>query len=148
MTGRCDLHAGRSASEDVSDAQRAAQVRGRVLGKPSPSTQSHVGTVDKRLFFSPHAPNQVKEVAGLYVCEFVAAVSELRLNVQTGCRLLVVYNPTEQRRATVVSVAVDCPDARVVDAESGRPMAAQISAVWEEPNRPSAEKFQVKNCRL
>lgn len=58
-------------------------------------------------------------------------------------RLLVVYNPTEQRRTTVVSVAVDCPDARVVDAESGRPMAAQISAVWEEPNRASAEKFQL-----
>lgn len=82
------------------------------------------------------------------------SVSKLRLNVQTGLlcsvplpgsRLLVVYNPTEQRRTTVVSVAVDCPDARVVDAESGRPMVAQISAVWEEPNLPSPEKFQVKN---
>lgn len=62
-----------------------------------------------------------------------------------GSRLLVVYNPAEQRRTTVISVVVDCPDAGVVDAESGRPMAAQISAVWEEPNRASAEKFQVND---
>ncbi|XP_059214046.1 alpha-mannosidase 2 [Centropristis striata] len=58
-------------------------------------------------------------------------------------RSLVVFNPTEQWRSTVVSVVVDAPDARVVDAETGRPMAAQISAVWAEPSRASTESFQL-----
>ncbi|XP_037548390.1 alpha-mannosidase 2 [Nematolebias whitei] len=56
---------------------------------------------------------------------------------------LVVFNPTEQLRTSVISVVVDSPDARVVDAETGQPMAAQISAVWAEPSRVSAEAFQL-----
>lgn len=95
----------------------------------------------------------------LYVCLFVATAgvafnaASARLSWPphsvplNGSRLLVVYNPAEQRRTTVISVVVDCPDAGVTDAESGRPMAAQISAVWEEPNRASAEKFQVNDLR-
>ncbi|XP_070845355.1 alpha-mannosidase 2 [Chaetodon trifascialis] len=58
-------------------------------------------------------------------------------------RSLIVFNPTEQLRTSVVSVVVDAPDARVVEAETGRPMAAQISAVWAEPSRASAEAFQL-----
>ncbi|XP_034534236.1 alpha-mannosidase 2-like isoform X2 [Notolabrus celidotus] len=58
-------------------------------------------------------------------------------------RSLVVFNPTEQRRSAVISVVVDSPDARVVDAETGQPMAAQISAVWAEPSRVSTEAFQL-----
>ncbi|XP_047426391.1 alpha-mannosidase 2 [Mugil cephalus] len=58
-------------------------------------------------------------------------------------RSLVVFNPTEQLRTSVISVVVDSPDARVVDAETGRPMAAQISAVWAEPSRASSESFQL-----
>ncbi|XP_041815521.1 alpha-mannosidase 2 [Chelmon rostratus] len=58
-------------------------------------------------------------------------------------RSLIVFNPTEQLRTSVVSVVIDSPDARVVDAETGRPMAAQISAVWAEPSRASTEAFQL-----
>uniref|UniRef100_A0AAQ6IVT7 Glycosyl hydrolase family 38 C-terminal domain-containing protein n=1 Tax=Anabas testudineus TaxID=64144 RepID=A0AAQ6IVT7_ANATE len=52
-------------------------------------------------------------------------------------RSLIIFNPTEQLRSSVISVVVDGPDARVVDAVTGRPMAAQISAVWAEPSRLS-----------
>uniref|UniRef100_A0A8C2ZJA3 mannosyl-oligosaccharide 1,3-1,6-alpha-mannosidase n=1 Tax=Cyclopterus lumpus TaxID=8103 RepID=A0A8C2ZJA3_CYCLU len=58
---------------------------------------------------------------------------------------LIVFNPTEQLRSSVVSVVVDSPGARVVDAETGRPMTTQISAVWAEPSRASTEHFQVNN---
>lgn len=58
-------------------------------------------------------------------------------------RSLIVFNPTEQLRTSVISVNVDSPDARVVDAETGRPMAAQISAVWAEPSQVSTEAFQL-----
>ncbi|XP_037607714.1 alpha-mannosidase 2 [Sebastes umbrosus] len=58
-------------------------------------------------------------------------------------RSLVIFNPTEQLRSSVISVVVDSVDARVVDAETGRPMAAQISAVWAEPSRASTQSFQL-----
>ncbi|KAM4528259.1 alpha-mannosidase 2 isoform 2-T2 [Odontesthes bonariensis] len=65
------------------------------------------------------------------------------LTLSDDPRSLVVFNPTEQLRSAVLSVVVDSPDAHVVDAETGRPMAAQISAVWAEPNRVSTEAFQL-----
>lgn len=65
------------------------------------------------------------------------------LSLSDEPRPLIIFNPTEQLRTSVVSVVVDSPDAHVVDAESGRPMAAQISAVWAEPSRASTEAFQL-----
>uniref|UniRef100_A0A8D3EF68 mannosyl-oligosaccharide 1,3-1,6-alpha-mannosidase n=1 Tax=Scophthalmus maximus TaxID=52904 RepID=A0A8D3EF68_SCOMX len=59
--------------------------------------------------------------------------------VDYGNRSLIVFNPTEQQRTSVISVLVDSADARVVDAETGRPMAAQMSAVWAEPSSASTE---------
>uniref|UniRef100_A0A8C6K9E6 mannosyl-oligosaccharide 1,3-1,6-alpha-mannosidase n=1 Tax=Nothobranchius furzeri TaxID=105023 RepID=A0A8C6K9E6_NOTFU len=61
---------------------------------------------------------------------------------------VVVFNPTEQFRTSVVSIVVDSPDARVVDAKTSQPMATQISAVWVEPSQVSAEVFQVKDRLL
>uniref|UniRef100_A0A1A8C1Y5 Alpha-mannosidase n=1 Tax=Nothobranchius kadleci TaxID=1051664 RepID=A0A1A8C1Y5_NOTKA len=58
-------------------------------------------------------------------------------------RSVVVFNPTEQFRTSVVSIVVDSPDARVVDAKTSQPMATQISAVWVEPSQASAEVFQL-----
>lgn len=58
-------------------------------------------------------------------------------------RSLIIFNPTEQLRTSVISVVIDSPDAHVVEAETGRPMAAQISAVWAEPSRASTESFQL-----
>uniref|UniRef100_A0A3P9PUL6 Glycosyl hydrolase family 38 C-terminal domain-containing protein n=1 Tax=Poecilia reticulata TaxID=8081 RepID=A0A3P9PUL6_POERE len=54
-----------------------------------------------------------------------------------GDESLIVLNPTEQLRTSVVTLAVDSPDARVVDAATGRPMAVQVSAVWAEPSKVS-----------
>ncbi|XP_045923805.1 alpha-mannosidase 2-like [Micropterus dolomieu] len=58
-------------------------------------------------------------------------------------RSLIIFNPTEQLRTPVISVIVNSPDARVADAHTGRPMAAQISAVWAEPTQASTETFQL-----
>ncbi|XP_047228847.1 alpha-mannosidase 2 isoform X4 [Girardinichthys multiradiatus] len=58
-------------------------------------------------------------------------------------RSLILFNPTEQHRTTVISLVVNSPDAHIADAETGRPIAAQISAVWVEPSKVSAEAFQL-----
>ncbi|XP_040053273.2 alpha-mannosidase 2 [Gasterosteus aculeatus] len=58
-------------------------------------------------------------------------------------RSLIIFNPTEQLQSSVISVVVDSPDADVVDATTGQPMAAQISAVWAEPTQASTEQFQL-----
>ncbi|KAK2887836.1 alpha-mannosidase 2 isoform X1 [Channa argus] len=58
-------------------------------------------------------------------------------------RSLIIFNPTEQLRSSVINVIVNSPDIHVIDAETGRPMAAQISAVWVEPSRASTESFQL-----
>ncbi|XP_060924027.1 alpha-mannosidase 2 [Limanda limanda] len=57
-------------------------------------------------------------------------------------RPLIIFNPTEQLKTSVITIVVDSLDARVVDAETGQPLAAQISAVWTEPSRASTEAFQ------
>ena len=62
-------------------------------------------------------------------------------------RTLVVFNPAEQFRTSVISVLIDSPDAAVVEAETGRPADAQVSAVWVEPSRASTEAFQVRTGR-
>ncbi|MED6285663.1 hypothetical protein CHARACLAT_031481, partial [Characodon lateralis] len=58
-------------------------------------------------------------------------------------RSLILFNPTEQHRTTVINLVVNSPDAHIADAETGRPIAAQISAVWVEPSKVSAEAFQL-----
>uniref|UniRef100_A0A8C8JW44 mannosyl-oligosaccharide 1,3-1,6-alpha-mannosidase n=1 Tax=Oncorhynchus tshawytscha TaxID=74940 RepID=A0A8C8JW44_ONCTS len=58
-------------------------------------------------------------------------------------RPVVVYNPTEQDRTSVVTVYVNTPHVRVVT-DHGRPVPAQVSAVWSEPTTASTEAFQVQ----
>ncbi|XP_068608900.1 alpha-mannosidase 2 [Brachionichthys hirsutus] len=58
-------------------------------------------------------------------------------------RTLIIFNPTEQVRTSVISVVIDSPDARVINKETGQPVAAQISAVWAEPRQASSEIFQL-----
>lgn len=83
------------------------------------------------------------EEAGLIGNEYL---TNKDLKTEQFCfRSLVVFNPTEQFRTSVISVVVDSPDARVVDVETGRPVAAQISAVWAEPSQASKEAFQVRS---
>lgn len=79
--------------------------------------------------------------------EFISAQDALpqktTIKLSHEPRLVVVYNPLEQRRTTVVTVTVDTPHAAVVEAETNRPVTAQISAVWEEPTRASTNTFQL-----
>lgn len=72
-----------------------------------------------------------------------ALPQKTKLTLSDEPRSLIVFNPTEQLRSSVVHLVVDSPDARVADADSGRPIAAQISAVWVEPSRVSGEAFQL-----
>uniref|UniRef100_A0A665TI85 mannosyl-oligosaccharide 1,3-1,6-alpha-mannosidase n=1 Tax=Echeneis naucrates TaxID=173247 RepID=A0A665TI85_ECHNA len=60
---------------------------------------------------------------------------------KTSLTSLIVFNPTEQQQTSVISVVVNSLDARVVNAETGRPVTAQISAVWVEPSRASKEVY-------
>uniref|UniRef100_A0A673XH27 mannosyl-oligosaccharide 1,3-1,6-alpha-mannosidase n=1 Tax=Salmo trutta TaxID=8032 RepID=A0A673XH27_SALTR len=58
-------------------------------------------------------------------------------------RSVVIYNPTEQDRTSVVTVYVNTPHVRVVT-DHGRPVPAQISAVWDEPTTASTERLKLK----
>uniref|UniRef100_A0A673XH22 mannosyl-oligosaccharide 1,3-1,6-alpha-mannosidase n=1 Tax=Salmo trutta TaxID=8032 RepID=A0A673XH22_SALTR len=58
--------------------------------------------------------------------------------IDYGTRSVVIYNPTEQDRTSVVTVYVNTPHVRVVT-DHGRPVPAQISAVWDEPTTASTE---------
>uniref|UniRef100_A0A8C7R2A1 Alpha-mannosidase n=1 Tax=Oncorhynchus mykiss TaxID=8022 RepID=A0A8C7R2A1_ONCMY len=72
------------------------------------------------------------------------------LKISSQPRSVVVYNPTEQDRTSVVTVYVNTPHVRVVT-DHGRPVPAQVSAVWNEPTTASTEAFQVQLsifCRL
>uniref|UniRef100_A0A4W5PF09 Alpha-mannosidase n=1 Tax=Hucho hucho TaxID=62062 RepID=A0A4W5PF09_9TELE len=59
-----------------------------------------------------------------------------------SCRSVVIYNPTEQDRTSVVTVYVNTPHVRVVT-DHGHPVPAQVSAVWDEPTTASTEAFQL-----
>ncbi|XP_028318340.1 alpha-mannosidase 2 [Gouania willdenowi] len=58
-------------------------------------------------------------------------------------RFLVIFNPTEQLRTSVINIVVDSLDAFVTNSETGRSLPVQVSAVWAEPNRASKTNFQL-----
>uniref|UniRef100_A0AAY4DQ79 Alpha-mannosidase n=1 Tax=Denticeps clupeoides TaxID=299321 RepID=A0AAY4DQ79_9TELE len=53
-------------------------------------------------------------------------------------RSLVIFNPVEQARTSVVTVYVNRHKVQVLNSH-GHPVTAQVSAVWEETNRASTE---------
>lgn len=57
-------------------------------------------------------------------------------------RYLVIYNPTDQDRVSIVTVQVNSYKLNVLTA-SGQQVEAQVSAVWDKSNRISNEVFQV-----
>ncbi|XP_008578874.1 PREDICTED: alpha-mannosidase 2 [Galeopterus variegatus] len=57
-------------------------------------------------------------------------------------RYLVVYNPLEQDRNSVVSVYVSSPTVQVLSA-SGKPVEVQVSAVWDAASTISQTAFEV-----
>uniref|UniRef100_A0A9J8AT56 mannosyl-oligosaccharide 1,3-1,6-alpha-mannosidase n=2 Tax=Cyprinus carpio TaxID=7962 RepID=A0A9J8AT56_CYPCA len=58
--------------------------------------------------------------------------------VDYGTRLLVVYNPTEQARMSMVTVYVTTPKVRVLNAV-GHVVRAQVSAVWNDVSHAAAD---------
>ncbi|XP_038826557.1 alpha-mannosidase 2-like isoform X1 [Salvelinus namaycush] len=64
------------------------------------------------------------------------------LKISSQPRSVVIYNPTEQDRTSVVTVYVNTPHVRVVT-DQGHPVPAQVSAVWDEPTTASTEAFQL-----
>uniref|UniRef100_A0A671Q5C5 Alpha-mannosidase n=1 Tax=Sinocyclocheilus anshuiensis TaxID=1608454 RepID=A0A671Q5C5_9TELE len=60
-------------------------------------------------------------------------------------RLLVVYNPTEQARMSMVTVYVTTPKVRVLNA-LGHVVRAQVSAMWNDASHTAADVFQVRSA--
>uniref|UniRef100_A0A8C3HM58 Alpha-mannosidase n=1 Tax=Chrysemys picta bellii TaxID=8478 RepID=A0A8C3HM58_CHRPI len=58
------------------------------------------------------------------------------------CRYLLVYNPTEQERFSVVSIYVNSPKVKVLS-PSGKPVMVQISGVWDGTTTVSHEAYQI-----
>uniref|UniRef100_A0AAY4DVS3 Alpha-mannosidase n=1 Tax=Denticeps clupeoides TaxID=299321 RepID=A0AAY4DVS3_9TELE len=71
---------------------------------------------------------------------FLQMVSLSCQDLQTS---LVIFNPVEQARTSVVTVYVNRHKVQVLNSH-GHPVTAQVSAVWEETNRASTEAFQVR----
>lgn len=57
-------------------------------------------------------------------------------------RHLVVFNPSEQERNSVVSISVSSSKVQV-SSTSGRPVETQVSAVWDKANTPSGAAYEV-----
>uniref|UniRef100_A0A673LJF1 Alpha-mannosidase n=1 Tax=Sinocyclocheilus rhinocerous TaxID=307959 RepID=A0A673LJF1_9TELE len=67
------------------------------------------------------------------------------LEVGEKPRLLVVYNPTEQARTSMVTVYVTTPKVRVLNA-LGHVVRAQVSAVWNDASHAATDVFQVRSA--
>ncbi|XP_075692867.1 alpha-mannosidase 2 [Rhinoderma darwinii] len=64
------------------------------------------------------------------------------IKVSRHPRSLVIYNPLEQERTSVVSVYVNSPKTKVLNA-AGKTVKAQISAVWDGATAMSLDTYQV-----
>ncbi|OBS58937.1 hypothetical protein A6R68_09938, partial [Neotoma lepida] len=56
-------------------------------------------------------------------------------------RYLVVYNPFEQERDSVVSICVNSATVQVLS-DSGKPMEIQVSAVWNDARTVSQTAYE------
>ncbi|CAO2625621.1 Alpha-mannosidase 2 [Lemmus lemmus] len=65
----------------------------------------------------------------------------IQLNAQEP-RYLVIYNPFEQERASVVSVCVNSAAVQVLS-DTGKPMEVQVSAVWNDARTISQTAYEV-----
>uniref|UniRef100_A0A670YXF9 mannosyl-oligosaccharide 1,3-1,6-alpha-mannosidase n=1 Tax=Pseudonaja textilis TaxID=8673 RepID=A0A670YXF9_PSETE len=66
--------------------------------------------------------------------------------VDYGVRFVVVFNPLEQERLTVVSLLVNTPQICVLN-EEGQPLAVQLSAQWQSATDMVPDVFQVGRGR-
>uniref|UniRef100_A0A8C3REB7 Mannosidase alpha class 2A member 1 n=1 Tax=Cyanoderma ruficeps TaxID=181631 RepID=A0A8C3REB7_9PASS len=64
------------------------------------------------------------------------------LNLKEEALYLLIYNPTEQERFSVVSVNVNSPRVKLLS-PLGKPVTVQISAVWDGATTVSHEAYQI-----
>uniref|UniRef100_A0A8D0E1N9 Alpha-mannosidase n=1 Tax=Salvator merianae TaxID=96440 RepID=A0A8D0E1N9_SALMN len=64
------------------------------------------------------------------------------INLSKQPRYLLIYNPTEQERSSVVSVYVNTPRVKVLS-PSGRSVVVQLTAVWDGAVKISDDAYQV-----
>ncbi|XP_053263598.1 alpha-mannosidase 2 [Podarcis raffonei] len=57
-------------------------------------------------------------------------------------RYLLIYNPTEQERSSVVSVYVNTPRVKVLS-PSGKPVVVQLTAVWDGAAKITYDAYQI-----
>uniref|UniRef100_A0A8D0KRJ7 mannosyl-oligosaccharide 1,3-1,6-alpha-mannosidase n=1 Tax=Strix occidentalis caurina TaxID=311401 RepID=A0A8D0KRJ7_STROC len=70
------------------------------------------------------------------------------LRMDTSPRFLVVFNPLEQERLSVVPVLVDSPHVRVLS-EEGQPLPSQLSVRWSSSiRRAGEEREQRVSCEF
>lgn len=68
--------------------------------------------------------------------------SGLRGEPASPRRYVVLFNPLEQERLSVVSLLVSSPRVRVLS-EEGQPLAVQISAHWSSATNVVTDVYQV-----
>ncbi|XP_053557510.1 alpha-mannosidase 2 [Bombina bombina] len=64
------------------------------------------------------------------------------IKITSNPKFLVIYNPTEQERFSVVSVYVSSPKVKILNA-AGKSIKGQISAVWDKAATVSQNSYQV-----
>ncbi|MBZ3884771.1 Alpha-mannosidase 2 [Sciurus carolinensis] len=62
--------------------------------------------------------------------------------VDYGTRYLVIYNPLEQHRNSVVSIYVSSPTVQVLT-DTGKPLDIQVNAVWNKQTTISEEAYEI-----
>lgn len=76
-------------------------------------------------------------------CFCAAAAASSRVSPPSTHRFVVLFNPLEQERLSVVSLLVNSPRVRVLS-EAGQPLSVQISAHWSSATNLVPDVYQVR----
>ena len=68
------------------------------------------------------------------------------MSLPSAHRYVVLFNPLEQERLSVVSLLVSSPRVRVLS-EEGQPLAVQLSAHWSSATDMVPDVYQVRGAR-
>lgn len=68
------------------------------------------------------------------------------MSLPSAHRYVVLFNPLEQERLSVVSLLVSSPRVRVLS-EEGQPLAVQVSAHWSSATDMVPDVYQVRGAR-
>lgn len=68
------------------------------------------------------------------------------MSLPSAHRYVVLFNPLEQERLSVVSLLVSSPRVRVLS-EEGQPLAVQLSAHWSSATDMVPDVYQVRRAR-